>query len=61
MPLTARQAIKLIIEAGGYFYEHGGAHDLYMLNGHKIPVPRHSGDLSSGVEGSIKRAIKKWK
>ncbi|MCD8199549.1 MAG: type II toxin-antitoxin system HicA family toxin [Coriobacteriaceae bacterium] len=58
MPLTYRSAVKLIKENGGVFVRHGANHDLYCTaDGKIISVPRHPGDLSAGVERSIKRAL----
>ena len=57
MPLTSRNAIKMIIEAGGSHCANGAEHDIYQLGGTKIQIPRHAGDLSTGVEMKICKAI----
>lgn len=55
MPLTAREAVKLIRMSGGRFVRHGGRHDIYeTADGTEIQVPRHVRDLSPGVERDIK-------
>ena len=55
MPLTARQAVKLTKKMGGRFVRHGGNHDIYAnAEGEEFPIPRHTGDLSPGVERDIK-------
>ena len=58
MPLTYREAVKLIRQAGGRFIKHGSEHDLFeMPEGTLVPVPRHRGDVSPGVERDIKKKI----
>jgi len=57
MPLKPREAIRLILEKGGYKLREGGRHTLYMLNGEIIPIPRHGKDISTGVEMKIRKAI----
>lgn len=58
MPLTAREAAKLIKKRGGRFVRHGGRHDIYETeDGTEIQVPRHPGDLSPGVERDIKEKL----
>lgn len=55
MPLTTREAIRLIRKNGGRFLRHGGRHDVFVnAKGDEIQVPRHPGDLSPGVERDIK-------
>lgn len=56
MPMTYREAVKLIKKNGGIFKGHGGKHDIFeMPDGTKIQVPRHRKDLSPGVERDIKK------
>lgn len=58
MPLTAREAVRLIRKQGGRFVRHGGAHDIYeSADGTEIQVPRHAKDLSPGVERDIKQKL----
>ena len=58
MPMTAREAIKLIRKMGGRFGHHGAEHDIYYSrDGVPIAVPRHKGNLTPGVERSIKRVL----
>lgn len=58
MPLTKREAERLIIEHGGSFVRHGGNHDFWVTaDGRPVVVPRHPRDLTPGVERSIKRAL----
>ena len=58
MPLTVREAIRLIKKCGGMFVRHGGSHDVYETrDGTEIYIPRHPGDLSSGVERDIKKKL----
>ena len=58
MPLTPRDAFRLIRKHGGKFVRHGGRHDIFeSADGKEIQVPRHSGDLSPGVERSIKEKL----
>lgn len=58
MPLTAREAARLIRKSGGRFVSHGGRHDIYeTADGTEIQVPRHAKDLSPGVERDIKEKL----
>lgn len=58
MPLTAREAARLIKKQGGRFVRHGGRHDIYeAADGMEIQVPRHVKDLSPGVERDIKERL----
>lgn len=58
MPMTAREAARLVRKMGGRFGYHGAEHDIYYgPAGNAIPIPRHKGDLSPGTERSIKRAL----
>ena len=58
MPMTKREAEKLIREHGGRLVRNGGGHDVWeTADGAIIVVPRHPGDLSAGVEGKIKKAL----
>lgn len=58
MPLTYREALKLIRKHGGRFIRHGANHDIFItVSGEEIQVPRHPGTLSSGVERSIKKKL----
>lgn len=58
MPLTYRTAVKLIRERGGAFTGHGREHDEFTMPwGDRIMVPRHRGDLSPGVEASIRGKV----
>lgn len=58
VPLTYRSAVRLIKKQGGRFGYHGAEHDIfYSADGKPIAVPRHPGDLSSGVERSIKKRL----
>lgn len=58
MPLTAREAAKLIRKNGGKFVRHGSRHDIFeTADGEEIQVPRHQGDLSPGVEREIKNKL----
>ena len=54
MPMTTREAIKLILKQGGQKVRSGAKHDVYIWNGQIIAVPRHRGDLSPGVERQIR-------
>lgn len=55
MPMTYRDAARLIYRKGGVFKEHGKRHDTFEMPwGTLIRVPRHSGDFSKGVEKDIK-------
>ncbi len=59
MPLTYRQAVKLIKNAGGVFISHGAEHDIFQMPwGTLITVPRHKKEFSSGVEHDIRKRIK---
>jgi predicted RNA binding protein YcfA (HicA-like mRNA interferase family) len=58
MSLTARKAIQMILKKGGHKVRAGAEHDIYNVNGTLIPVPRHRGDLSPGVEQEIRKALK---
>ena len=43
---------------GGRFIRHGAQHDIYAnAAGEEFPIPRHPGDLSPGVERSIKQKL----
>lgn len=58
MPLTSREAAKLIKKSGGRFVRNGGRHDIFeTADGKEIQVPRHPGDLSSGVERDIRKKL----
>lgn len=59
MPLTYRQAVKLIKQNGGKFTAHGKEHDEFTMPwGTKIYLPRHKKTFSPGVENDIgKRAL----
>lgn len=58
MPLTVRQAIRLTKKMGGRFIRHGAQHDIYAnAAGEEFPIPRYPGDLSPGVERSIKQKL----
>lgn len=58
MPWTNRKAIKETRARGGKLLRHGAEHDIYVLpNGTLIPIPRHSGDLTPGVERDIKKKL----
>ncbi len=58
MPLTPRQAARLVLDNGGTFLRHGSRHDLYKSkDGTIIPIPRHPKDLSSGVEKDIREKL----
>ena len=58
MPLTAREAAKLIKKNGGRLVRHGSRHDIYEIaDGTQIQVPRHAKDLSPGVERAIKEKL----
>ena len=58
MPLTAREAAKLIKKLGGKFIRHGSRHDIFeTADGTEIQVPRHAKDLSPGVERDIKEKL----
>jgi hypothetical protein len=59
MPMTKRRAIRMIHKKGGKFVEHGKKHDVYEVNGTRLEIPRHSGDLSVGVEMEIRAALGK--
>lgn len=55
MPMTYRDAARLIRQNGGKLKAHGGNHDLFEMPwGTQIQVPRHKGDFSRGVEKDIK-------
>lgn len=57
--MTAREAIRLILDAGGVYVRPGSNHDIYALDGHLIPIPRHGRDLSKGVESQVLKAVRK--
>ncbi len=58
MPMTYRQAVRLIRAHGGMFTGHGKEHDEFTMPwGAKIQVPRHRDDLSPGVEADIKKRV----
>lgn len=58
MPMTPREAIKLIRKNGGKFLRHGDRHDIYLMpNGKEISIPRHKKDLSAGVENEVKKKL----
>ncbi len=58
MPLTAREAVKLIKACGGRLIRHSARHDVFLtIDGKEIQVPRHPGDLSPGVERDIKQKL----
>lgn len=58
MPMTAKDAVRLIRKCGGKFLRHGKKHDIYLSpDGKEIPVPRHTKDLSPGVEDEIKEKL----
>ena len=58
MPLTYREAVRLILACGGSLRSHGTRHDVfYAPNGSLIAVPRHKGDLTVGVERDIRRKL----
>ena len=58
MPLTTREAARLIREQGGRLVRHGGRHDIYeAADGTEIQVPRHAKELSPGVERDIKKKL----
>ncbi len=58
MPLTAREAARLIRKNGGGFARHGGRHDIYeTADGTEIQVLCHAKDLSPGVERDIKEKL----
>lgn len=58
MPLTNREAAKLIKKHGGRFVRHGSRHDIFeTADGQEIQVPRHAKDLSPGVERDIKQKL----
>ena len=56
MPMTTREAIRLIKQRGGRFVRHGTRHDIYAA-GEEFPLPRHAGDLSPGVERAVKEKL----
>ncbi len=59
MPLTYRQAVKLIRAAGGVFQSHGAEHDIFVMPwGTVVTVPRHGKDFSPGVENDIRKRVK---
>lgn len=58
MPMSYREAVKLIKNHGGELFRHGGSHNLFIMPwGAKIAVPRHPGDLSPGVERNIRKKV----
>lgn len=58
MLMTRRQIIKLTKEHGGKLVRNGASHDIYVIVDKRIiSVPRHAGDLTPGVERSIKKAL----
>ena len=57
MPLTVREAVRMIMEKGGRKVRPGAEHDVYYVNGQFVQVPRHRGDLSPGVERQIRKAL----
>ncbi len=58
MPLSYREAVKLLRKNGGRFVRHGARHDIFETrDGQEIQVPRHAKDLSPGVERDIKEKL----
>ena len=58
MPWTSRIAAREIRKHGGKLERHGAEHDYYRLpDGTSVAVPRHSGDLTPGVEHNIKKRL----
>lgn len=58
MPMTYREAVKLIKKKGGTLKGHSSRHDIFeMPDGTQIVVPRRRGDLSSSVEKDIKKKV----
>lgn len=58
MPWTSRKAIRETRKRGGHLIRHGAEHDLYALpDGTLVAIPRHSGDLTPGVENDIKKKL----
>ncbi len=57
MPLTKSEAERLIREQGGEFVRNGGRHDIWLVNGRFVQIPRHPGDLSPGVERKIRNVL----
>ena len=58
MPMTKRDAEKLSREHNARFVRHGDRHDIWENDaGEPFQIPRHSGDLSPGVERKIKEAL----
>lgn len=58
MPLDYRKAARLIRNNGGRLVRHGSAHDIYETkDGVEIQLPRHRGDLTPGVERSIREKL----
>lgn len=58
MPLSVREAIRLLKKHGGEFVRHSSRHDIFRTeDGTEISVPRHPGDLSPGVERDIKEKL----
>lgn len=58
MPLTYRNAVKLIRRCGGRLRRHGSRHDVFVLpDGTEVVVPRHAGDFSFGVESEMREII----
>ena len=56
MPLTYRQAVRLIREHGGTLARHGREHDDFVMPwGDRVMVPRHGGDFSPRVEADIRK------
>lgn len=58
MPMTKRDAEKLARRMGAKFHHACGNHDIWQtVDGMLFPIPRHPGDLTPGVEKSIKKAL----
>lgn len=58
MPLTYREAVKLIRNNGGKLIGHGARHDEFEMPwGTKVLIPRHKGDFSPGVEDDIRKKV----
>ena len=58
MPETKRSIERLARKQGASFYGSGRSHDIWVTkDGRKFAIPRHPGDLTPGVERSIKKVL----
>jgi len=57
--LNMKQLKKYLKQQGFFYARPGSDHDIWKdQHGRVVPVPRHTGDISSGLFGGIKRQVK---